>query len=623
MEIKARLKSENLYARWFALAIALVILADYGLGRLSATAGSTFLGFTINADDHMVYSAWIRQAMDGHLLFDNRFTTDPQPGITFHLFFLVLGWLAKLVGIPVACLIARVAGSVGVVFLLNNLCRRVFSDPYGTKLGLTLCVLGGGVGFLCWHNFGVAFTKPSPLAGILQGQLPIDVWQPEAFTFPSLLTNGLFSVSLCLILGIFIFALDARDSWKPVLPGALCFLVLMNIHSYDALLVTLVLVALAVTLYVRRVLTSQWLVRVVVMGLGALPSAAWFLHVLAEDKVFQARAATPTFSPSFRALFAGVAIFAGLAMAGGIAARKTSESGNELKRSWLGAAVGGAVIAILFAMSTPDTSKAFLSPALWGALFALLVVAAALISSEEPTFNLFLCWALVGIIAPYFPALFQRKLAMGLVIPWAVVGSLGLTALTLKTERNARNLVTVLSIVLLSATSIYWIGVRNRLITRTNVSSTTRHPVTLPNDLLNVFDKLHDEAAKGKVVVIAYPGASIKGERMGDQVADIPDAFSILIPDLNPFISGLASAYTYAGHWSETPDYGKKVGEVMRYFDARSTPESRQEFLNMVGANYVLAPRPETFPEVKMADVSTDGTVVAETAQYRLIKVGG
>jgi hypothetical protein len=41
-----------------------------------------------------------------------------------------------------------------------------------------------------------------------------------------------------------------------------------------------------------------------------------------------------------------------------------------------------------------------------------------------------------------------------------------------------------------------------------------------------------------------------------------------------------------------------------------------------VGANYVLAPRPETFPEVKMADVSTDGTVVAETAQYRLIKVG-
>ena len=39
--------------------------------------------------------------------------------------------------------------------------------------------------------------------------------------FPSMLTSGLFMAALCLILATFQCVLDARDSWRPVLPGAL------------------------------------------------------------------------------------------------------------------------------------------------------------------------------------------------------------------------------------------------------------------------------------------------------------------------------------------------------------------------------------------------------------------
>src|SRR5690606_23444982 len=130
-----------------------------------------------------------------------------------------------------------------------------------------------------------------------------DVWQPEAFVFPSMLTNALFMASLCLILGVFLSFLDAKQSWKPVLPGFICMALLMNIHSYDVLLVALVMVGCLAMQLARRDADWKWIARAGVIGLGAVPPALWFMHVLRNDSVFQERAATPTFSPNFKVLF--------------------------------------------------------------------------------------------------------------------------------------------------------------------------------------------------------------------------------------------------------------------------------------------------------------------------------
>jgi arabinosyltransferase C len=65
----------------------------------SAPAGSTYLGYVFSTDDQMVYAAWIRQAMAGQFLFDNRFTNAPQPGLTINLYFLLLGQVARGTGI--------------------------------------------------------------------------------------------------------------------------------------------------------------------------------------------------------------------------------------------------------------------------------------------------------------------------------------------------------------------------------------------------------------------------------------------------------------------------------------------------------------------------------------------
>ena len=76
------------FGKILALAAAALAALPVLLGFLAKPEGQTYLPFHLSLDDHMVYAAWMRQAMDGHSLFDNRFTTDAQPGLTFHLLFL-------------------------------------------------------------------------------------------------------------------------------------------------------------------------------------------------------------------------------------------------------------------------------------------------------------------------------------------------------------------------------------------------------------------------------------------------------------------------------------------------------------------------------------------------------
>ena len=198
-----QLKIFRIYAKWLALAVTLLVALPTLYCFAIKPAGYSYLGIQYNLDDHMVYAGWMRQAMEGHLTFENRFTTDPQPGLTLHLYFLLLGWIAKIAGIPLTMTLARLGFTYLSVILLGRLVEFVTDRTYPRKLALALSVVGGGIGFLVWHNFGTAIVKPNNdfLAGMLLSRLPVDIWQPEGFFLSSAFTNSLFMVSLCLILG--------------------------------------------------------------------------------------------------------------------------------------------------------------------------------------------------------------------------------------------------------------------------------------------------------------------------------------------------------------------------------------------------------------------------------------
>jgi arabinosyltransferase C len=582
--------------RWFVPAVLALCLVPAAVGLLHASGGAKYLGFEYNTDDHMVYAAWMRQAIDGHLLFDNRFTTDPQPSLTIHLYFLALGWLAKLAGIPVAAAMGRLLFTGLFLVLAHRFIRRLRFEGRVGELALVLVVFGGGLGFLFWQMFGVAITKPLPefVVGLLSGQLPVDVWQPEAFIFPSMLTNGLFMVSLCLILGVYESFLDASSSWRAAAIGFVCLGLLMNIHSYDVLTIALVMVGFLAAAWLKKRVSAVWIARAVVIALGAALPAAWFVHVLQSDPVFQARAATETYSPNFRGVLFGYLPLMVLGLWGAIFRARESQDRHVRNRRLAG--VGVVILLLLgLALAAGTVSNGyFLSPAAWIGCYVLAVAASGLWADDNPTWDLVFSWAAIGTVAIYFPGLFQRKLTMGLSVPWALLATLGLQSLLKKSPESSRKLYSVCAMLVLCASSVLWL-VRDISYINQNVSNTTRHAVYLDPDLLKILDLINEKP--GRKVVLALPGSG--SQNVDSDGHQIPDSFaSPPLPDVAPILTGLTGAYSYAGHWSETPDYGHRTGDVYRFFLSQPAggihsvmdKSSREQFLRKTGANLAVLP---------------------------------
>lgn len=608
---EARRKVETRFVWLLALAAGFIAMLPAIIAQLATPVGARYSGFQYNFDDHMVYAAWMRQAMEGRILFDNRFTTDPQPGLTFHLYFLVLGWIAKLIGITAASVLVRGALSVAFVWLAFRLIQRLDWKIHQTKLALALVVVSGGFGFALWESFGPEIERSAPdfIKDLLRGITPIDVWQPEAFVFPSMLTNGLFMASLCLILIVFLSFLRAEKDGKPVLGGALAFAALMNIHSYDALLVLLVMIGFLVMSWAQDRVTKEWMGRCLLIGAGAVLPALWFVYVLQQDAVFQARAATPTYSPNFRQIIAGYLLLILLA----IPALLHSREGKK-RPVFAVAVLGGVFLWLIIAAGMPYDGF-FLNTMQWAILYGFIVLLLYSFSNENSTRNLLVSWAVIGLIAMYFPALFQRKLTMGLGIPWAILAAAGIGFLLQKQERSARNLATVLCVVLLSATSMRWFF-REIELAKANVSNTTVHSVYLSPDTSKIVDYLNEIG--GRKVVVAMPGVSARSMDASNGQPIVDSFDSPVISDLNPVVSGFAGAYTYAGHWSETPNYDKRRGELTRLFSVKATLTEQTAALDKIGADYVIQPDPVTFG---VQDLRPLGEVVVTGTTFSLVKL--
>lgn len=601
----------------FSLIVAciLVFLAALPLiiGFTARREGAYYLQQQTAVDDQMVYTAWMNQAAQGKFFFDNRFAVDAQPaspvgggsGLTANIYFFALGQFARFLDPLLVMTLARLGFGFLFILLLGRFMLRFDCPLMAKKLALNLAAIGGGIGFLVWEMFGRLILSGSPFGILTANRLPIDVWQTEGFVFPSMLTSGLFMASLCLFLVIFESVLDAEKGWKPALAGALSFFALMNFHSYDVLLLALVLGGLLVGLFAIKQAEKGWIVRTLVIACGVVIPALWFIYVLKNDTVFQSRAATLTYADNFKQLFAGILPFA-LAWLGILVYK-----GSKTKSINKGALILIGLVIVLFALSSthkPDTY--FLQPAVWVLMLGGAYASIWFSGVTDKARLVMYSWAAVTLVAPYFPALFQRKLAIGLVIPWAILTAIEVEPSLRRFDRQRRNLGLAVVILFAGATSIYWLQ-REMLFVRENISSTTTHPVYLSRDAKEILDKLKSEP--GRKVVIAMPGVAAPSQDNR--------TFQIYLPDLNPFVAGLADSYAYAGHWSETPDYNRRRGESSAVFLEQTSAEKRAEIIKKAGANYLIAPSAAAYDQIPLADLSSEGKVVLASGAWTLIKL--
>lgn len=517
-----------------ALAALLLASASCALGYFIQPPGTRFIGTAYNIDDYCNYLSWLRQTLDGRFFLHDQFTTEPQHDLEFNVFFWGLGRLGRLVhaGPQAVLLVARVGGGAALLALVWRLYRRCLPDePRARLTAFGFACLSGGWGWLVWGRW-----HDRNLFGA-----PVDAWQPEAFTFLTLDTSALMTCSTALIVAA-LYALlrgEQTGQWKYPVWAGVCGAVLGNMHSYDVLHIAAawgLFLVVWTALKRGRGVASSWARGLIALAL-TLPTTAYQYLVFQREAVFHARANTLTLSPAFWHYILGYGIVFALACIAivGLAA-------GVFLQARLGAALAGNPHADEVAPGLRQTRPENLAD------FRPLLVAA--------------CWSVAGLMVIYLPVAFQRKMIMGTHIPLCLLAGVGAVYLTQRLAPRAQAAALCLLVALSVPTSLLFI-LRDCTHLTENKSETQQVPF-LSQTLVDAYDWLRANTP---------PGSATVG-----------------FPALCASLPGYAGRPVWAGHWGETPQYGRKVAQFAAFADTRTSDADRRAFLAATGAQYLLYP---------------------------------
>ncbi|MEP6756606.1 MAG: hypothetical protein ABJA67_13960, partial [Chthonomonadales bacterium] len=360
---------------------------------------------------------------------------------------------------------------------------------------------------------------------------PADTWQPEAITFLSMYLFPLFLVSQILMVGVigFLWKADQTGQRKFAVYAGLCGLLLGNIHTYDVLTLSIVWVAYMVYRTIRRdgAVGRLW-IDGLLAGAIAAPSTAYVAWMLKSEAVFRARAEVLTLTPNVRFYVLGFGLLLPLATFGWKKLRM-----NKTERPEAGEA------------ESPKTSPA-----------ALLAI-----------------WTIFNFIAAYAPTTFQRKMMMGIHIPMSILAGAALWMIAVRVPKLGKKLVIAGGLILLSLT---------------NVRFMARDIDNLPNNPPGVRSFLY----KGEIAALEW----IKEKTpAGSPVQPLPwisaseqGGAGVFDTSIACYTPGLTGHPVNAGHWGETPNFGKTMNQWVRFIQPETDEAYRVELLKRTGIKYVI-----------------------------------
>ena len=498
----------------------------YYLAPVMGTQGglATFIGTPYNIDDYCNYLSWLRQMADGRFFLHNMFTTDAQNDLEFNVFFWLLGRVMAVTHCsPQAALQgARLVGGGLLLWLIYRFYRHCLpTNPYARLTAFGFACLSSGYGWTHWRLW-----RDKNLPGG-----PVDSWQPEAYTFLSVYTSALMTVSTVFILGA-LYALlrgEQTGKWRYAVIAGVCGGILGNMHSYDVLHLSAAWgLFLVVWTIVRRGkgVALSWARAFVALAL-TLPTTLYMYHVFNAEAVFKARANVPTLSPAIWHYFLAYGLVYQLAVLGilmivlaGIRGTRTQRQGETRPHPHEEGAGGGS-LPLIFAS----------------------------------------CWAVAGLLVIYLPFAFQRKMLMGEHIPLCLLA--GYAAVAVFNEGTRLRPWLLAWLVLASAPTNALFLVRDVRHLETDKSETHLFPF-LSSDLMGVYHWLR---------------------------ANTPaDAAIVGPPGYCTYLPGEAGRVVWAGHWAETPHYGRKDAEFADAFDRITSDGARHQFLRETRAQYLFYP---------------------------------
>jgi hypothetical protein len=220
----------------FLVLFAAAMILPYAVAGITGGDTHVFGGFLLNPLDGNSYLAKMQQGAGGSWRFTLPFTAEPGQGAFIFLFYLTLGHLCRLTGLPLIWMfhIWRVAGGLFLVFSLRQFFQYIFGDDIKTAWrAFVLAGIGSGLG---WTVF-------------VFGQMTGDFWVAEAYPFLSSYANPHFPIGLGLMLWILLFAFGGKRGYWQIAGLALLLGVIM---PFGVAIVCMVLAGMALLDYVKE-----------------------------------------------------------------------------------------------------------------------------------------------------------------------------------------------------------------------------------------------------------------------------------------------------------------------------------------------------------------------------------
>jgi hypothetical protein len=330
-------KSEQRWALKWAIIIVGLTCLPYLLAWRLAPAGTRYTGLLINHFDGESYYAKMQEGARGDWLFHLAFTPEPHEGAFVYVFYLALGHLSAITGLPIPWTyhLARAVSGLFFLWVAYRFITCFVSGVATRRAAFLLLGFSAGLGWLL-----------APL-----GITTADLWVAEGFTFLSILVNPHFPLAMGLMLLIFLWVLESSlfplpakppGAARPLLPQILVTagvgIFLSLVQPFAVPIVLVVLGAYLILLAWRnRRLPWRGILVAGAAALGSLPFVLYDLYVYRTNPALAAWSAqnvTPSLPPWNYALGYGLILL--LALAGLWTALRRREPADLFLLAWVG-----------------------------------------------------------------------------------------------------------------------------------------------------------------------------------------------------------------------------------------------------------------------------------------------
>jgi hypothetical protein len=516
---------------WVALLISLtavvLLTAPYLLGHQLARPGTFYTGLLINVEDGAYLSA-IEQGRSGAWTYRNFFTFEEHEPVFIQGFYLVLGHLARLLGLSAVAMwhLARAVLNLLLFLTLFAFIGFHLTEPGQRRVAFLLLLFGSG--YDLWR-FPAWFERTAALDAV-----PVTLRMPEAHLFYSALTYPHFVAGILLLVAVFWFTFLAVQHeispgrrWTFAGLAAVANLLLVVVYPFLIFLVTAVLAAYCLYRWWRSPpiwrSPHRWQPAAVLVLIYAAIAPLFFYYYLAL-------------------------------------------SGNEVMQAWNAQAV----------TLSPNPLHYVLTylPYLVAALPGLILLRRPDLPRREALIFLWL-WLLAAAILLYLPVKPQRRFVQGLQLPLAILATAGLYHVYWPCLRQSRLALALVQRPRYSLDGLQRLATLSFLLAAGLVSGyllagafltvavVQPYPLFRPQAELEAMEWLRANSRPEEVVLTAYWTGSYLPYGAGNR--------------------------TVVGHRYETNQFEERRWEVEQYFGNLTDDEWRRTLLRRYRVAYVFA----------------------------------